>query len=180
MKEVFTQDITLVNINEYSDDEILQNPLLAILNGLLKHGKKSRKESYLGLDLFFPKLLNVLEQIDFSDKKTLEYLRTGLNFIFVVGNIKNLDEVIQHAQQLPAESKGEVMTIAEQLIQRGREESAEALRLAQAEKQQAQAEKHQIALNLLNSGLDIDFVSKNTHIDVETLNRLLEEDKNKH
>ena len=72
------------------------------------------------------------------------------------------------------------MTIAEQLIQRGREESAEALRQAQIEKQQAQAEKHQIALNFLKNGLDVEFVSKNTHIDVETLNRLLEEDKNKH
>ena len=118
-------------------------------------------------------MLNVLQQIDFSDKKTLEYLRTGLDFIFVVGNIKNLDDVMQHAQQLPVEPKGEVMTIAEQLIQRGREKSAEALR-------QAQAEKHQIPLNLLNSGLDIEFVSKNTHIDVDTLNRLREEDKNKH
>lgn len=60
------------------------------------------------------------------------------------------------------------MTIAEQLIQRGRDESAEALR-------QAETEKHRIALNFLHSGLSIEFVAQNTQIDIETLKKLLAE-----
>ena len=64
MKDVLTKDIPMVNINQHTDKEILKNPLLAILNGLLKHGKKSRLESYHGLDLFFPRLLEVIRQIE--------------------------------------------------------------------------------------------------------------------
>lgn len=127
--------------------------------------------------------------IDFTDQTKLEYIRAGLNFVFSVGNITNVDKIIQQAQHLPESSRGEIMTIAEQLIQRGREETAQAMQhalqqaqaekqQAQAEKQQAQAEKQQIALNLLRNGLDIEFVSQNTKIDVKTLEGLLEDNNN--
>lgn len=73
------------------------------------------------------------------------------------------------------------MTIAEQLIQRGREESAEALRKAEIEKQQAvdkiESERHQIALNFLRSGLPIDFVAENTQVAIEQLEQLLQQDQ---
>ncbi|MFT4928950.1 MAG: putative transposase/invertase (TIGR01784 family) [Phenylobacterium sp.] len=157
MQGMFSKPVHLVDINQVQDSELKKQQLLGIMSGALKHSRDRDISRYL------LQLTDRLNSVDLSDDLALKFLRTTLNYLLGVGNTADVEQFIKGGLQLAEPVRGEFMTIAEQLRAMGAEEGLE---------KGLKKGRKEIAINLLEEGLDPHFVARNTGLELDVILKL--------
>lgn len=113
---------------------------------------------------YLSSIMTLIRSLD--QKKDWEIVETVLKYLINEGEVSS-DELFRVIQtELPPETGDKIMTVAEQLIARGEQKGIQ---------QGMSLREKEIAKNFLASGLEVDFVAKNTGLDIEFLKKLKEE-----
>ncbi|MFD2022053.1 Rpn family recombination-promoting nuclease/putative transposase [Pseudocitrobacter faecalis] len=145
-RQVFYNAFPLVDITVTPDDDIMQHRRMALLELLQKH---IRQRDLSGL-------LEQLVTLLLLGYTTETQLKALVSYMFVEGNTENCSALLEKLAQRAPKHRETLMTIAEQLEQKGREEG-----------QRIAAQR--IAQTLLKEGLDREKVSAITGVAVEEL-----------
>ena len=107
-----------------------------------------------------PFALDILASLQWPMDKyeAQEMLELLLNYLFNAGNIEDIDSFVESSiEQLSSPIRSEMMTFAEKMEERGIEQG-----------------KQDIALKMLNEGVELAFISKVTDFSQADLKRLQE------
>ena len=107
-----------------------------------------------------PFALDILASLQWPMDKyeAQEMLELLLNYLFNAGNIEDIDSFVESSiEQLSSPIRSEMMTFAEKMEERGIEQG-----------------KQDIALRMLNEGVELAFISKVTDLSLADLKRLQE------
>ena len=165
MKNLLSNPINLIDVNQLPDNEIKRQQTLGIMTGALKYSRNRDISRYLQL------LSQSLNSMDLSDDLELKFLRATLNYILGTGNSVNFKQFIQQGKQLPEPVRGELMTIAEQLEQLGVEKGLVKGK-AEGKAEGKVEEREQIAINLLKEGAEAAFVTRITKLKLSEVFKL--------
>ncbi|MFU0448257.1 Rpn family recombination-promoting nuclease/putative transposase [Pseudocitrobacter faecalis] len=149
-RQVFYNAFPLVDITVTPDEDIMQHRRMALLELLQKH---IRQRDLSGL-------LEQLVTLLLLGYTTETQLKALVSYMFVEGNTENCSALLKKLAQRAPKHRETLMTIAEQLHQKGREEG-----LSEGQRIAAQ----RIAQTLLKEGLDREKVSAITGVAVEEL-----------
>jgi conserved hypothetical protein (putative transposase or invertase) len=149
-RELFFNAFPLVDITVVPDDTIMQHRRMALLELLQKH---IRQRDLCGL-------LEQLVTLLLLGYTTETQLKALVNYMFQYGNTENCSALLEKLAQRTPQHKETLMTIAEQLEQKGRIAGQEEGRRMEARR---------IAQTLLQEGLDCQKVSLVTGIPLEEL-----------
>lgn len=161
MEDVLTQPVPLIDVNEFDDDALKQQQLLGIMTGAIKHSRDRSIDGYL------MSLLNNLNSMDLEGSLALNFVKSVLNYLLVVGNVTDVQQFVANAKQLPQPVKGEIMTAAEQLIALGREEGLE-----KGLEKGREENRTEVAINLLKEDAEPKFVARITGLDLTVVEKL--------
>ena len=109
-----------------------------------------------------PFALDILASLQWPMDKyeAQEMLELLLNYLFNAGNIEDIDSFVESSiEQLSSPIRSEMMTFAEKMEERGIEQGIE-------------QGKQDIALRMLNEGVELAFISKVTDLSLADLKRL--------
>ena len=171
--DMVTKPLRLIDVNQLSDKELKQQEWVGPMALAMKHIRQANLNPY-AIDILasLPWALDSIQEREMLDL-LLKYLLRG-------GNIKDVNVFMkQHAEQLSRPVRRAVMTAAEQLeaiglekgMQKGLEKGKQQGR--QEGLQQGELEKAKdIALKMLNEGIDAAFISKITGLSSADIERL--------
>ena len=179
MSEFFYQDIALVDVNQLSDEALKQQEWIGPVTRALKHIRQQEMA---------PHALDILASLHWpiSQYEGKELLSLVLNYMFNEGNIKDIDSFMKSSsEQLSGPIRREMMTFAEQMEERGiqkgmQQGKQEGILEGEAKgKQEGKAKgieqgKQDIALRMLNEGVELAFIAKVTDLSLADLKRLQE------
>jgi len=161
MSEVLYQDIALVDVNQLADEALKKQQWIGPVTSALK---------YIRQQEMAPFALDILASLQWSMDKyeAKEMLELLLNYLFNAGNIEDIDNFMTSSiEQLSSPIRSEMMTFAEKMEERGIEKG----------KQEGMLEgetrgKQDVALRMLNEGVELAFISKVTGFSLAELKRL--------
>ena len=166
-RDIFLQPFELIEISQIPDEEIKQKVWLGILELSAKH--------IFARDILpcLNDMLSLFQKAE--DLNGSGYVQTALTYLFTTGVVKDEQLFLETIQTgLSSETRGVIMTIAEQFEARG-EARGEAKGEAKGiEKGDVRARKT-IARKLLQEGLPLDAVSRVTELSLEELKLLMTE-----
>ena len=179
MSEVLYQDITLVDVNQLPDEVLKKQQWIGPVTSALK---------YIRQQEMAPFALEILSSLQWSMDKyeAQEMLELLLNYLFNAGNIEDIDSFVESSiEQLSSPIRSEMMTFAEKMEERGIQKGMqkgiqkgklEGILEGEARgKQEGKTEgKKDIALKMLNEGVELAFISKVTDFSLAELKRLQE------
>ena len=149
MSKVLYQKLPLIDANQLSDEALKKQRWIGPMLAAMKHIRK-RDMTNEALDI----QTSIMWNTDKPVEKSL--LRLLLNYLFRRGNIQiNKMTVKTKTQQLPQSIRRNVMTLAEQLEERGRKENSK-----------------EIAIKLLKEGSETAFVHKITGLSIAEVEQL--------
>lgn len=160
MRQFFSNVINLVNVHDYSDDELLSSKLEGMMSFALKHSIDKQVDNALYT------LIEHFLAIDSKEDSELQLFQLVLRFMFGRNSVKNPQRFIDYAKSLPDKVKGDVMNVAEQIKDWVIEE-----RRLEAVIQ----EKREIAIKLLQKGADENLISEVTNLSIEQVAMLKDE-----
>ncbi|WP_413465846.1 Rpn family recombination-promoting nuclease/putative transposase [Plesiomonas shigelloides] len=148
----------LVDITVISDDEIMQHKRMALLELLQKHIRQR--------DLV--ELINQVAALLLEGYTNEKQVRTLMNYMFLVGETDHPEALLtQLASQVPQHGDT-LMTIAEQLEQKGLQKGRmEGMQLGEAKGRQKAV--REMARNMLAKGIDIETISSITGMTTDEL-----------
>ena len=167
-KKFFTEPVQLIDVSKLSEEEL-------------------KKKAYVGLMLHFlykihekeilPYIKAYAEIIKLIGEKDFTYIEDLLIYILEKGESKKMEEVLITFQETVSDNKrGKIMTIAEQLIEKGK---IAGMQIGIEKGRQEGVEKGiekggklkalQIARNLITQGLSAKIVSKSTGLSEEEI-----------
>lgn len=155
-RQVFNNAFPLVDITVTPDDTIMQHRRMALLELLQKH---IRQRDLSGL-------LEQLVTLLLMGYTTETQLKALVSYMFIEGNTENCSALLEQLAQRAPEHKETLMTIAEQLEQKGRLQGIAVGREEGLSEGQRIAALR-IAQKLLKEGLDLEKVSAITGIAAE-------------
>ena len=150
----------LIDLTVIPDEELAQHRRAALMELLEKH---IRIRDMLPI-IKFMREADVLGQI--KDLGSGRYLQFAVKYVVDKGEANQMDEAVDLLIEQVPEKRGEIMTIAEGLIQRGMQQG-----MQQGEQQKAQ----HIAENLLRMGIEPGVVAQATEMDEATVRQLAEQ-----
>jgi len=177
VEQAFHASFGLIDLSQYSDDELKQNVWTGVFQLVLKHIRNPDILRHLA------PLLPLMQRIE-REGGGLEFLETVFRYLFTAARVENIDEMARVAvKSLSQETEEAVMTIAEQLEKRGwekgrldgREEGRQAGREEgrQAGREEGREENSQeVALRLIDEGMSLEFVAKVTLLPLDRLRTL--------
>lgn len=124
-KEIITNPFRLIDLSKIPDEELMKAPFAGFMQMLLKH---TAKRDIIDLIRKLSKMIKTLEE-----SNQLDLLEAGVYYLVATGkNIIPLDEVFHEFQKhITLPTQEHVITIAEALIQEGRQEGELSLLLKQ-------------------------------------------------
>lgn len=157
-KELYAGKFPLVDLTVLPDTEILTHKRVALLEIILKHARQRD----------MAELLRELVYLLSLDYYTDEQLRAALNYLIQVGNTADPDGFLRELAEQSPQHEDVLMTIAQQLEQRGLEKG----RQEGLDKGRQEGEKEavlKIARSMLDDGYDHETVKKITGLTLEEL-----------
>ena len=169
-KNLYSSAFPLVDITMIPDEEIMEHRSMAALTLLQKHIHQRN------LTVFMDKLVAVL----LTDHLASPQVKTLINYIIQAGETADAEAFIRELALRVPQHGDELMTIAQQLEQKGRKEGiqlgeqrgialGEQRGIALGELRGEQKEKRSNACNMLQHGFDYDMVMKVTGLSMEEL-----------
>lgn len=170
-KSFFTEPIQLIDASKVVDDQKIRGHMYA---GLMLHFlHKIHEKEILPYIKEFAGIIHMISEKDFT------YIQDLLLYILEKGESKEMNQVLLTFQKAVTDNnKEKIMTIAEQLIEKGK---AEAMKLAHKMKIEAKQEgklegklegRFEIARKMLSEGLDDFTISKLTELKLEEIKKL--------
>ncbi|WP_236578079.1 Rpn family recombination-promoting nuclease/putative transposase [Vibrio parahaemolyticus] len=161
-KSIYTQAYPLVDVTVLPDDEIIQHKRVALLELVQKH---VRQRDLLD---FTDTLVTLLLEHYLTEKQ----LDSLMEYLVRVGETSNLERLVRTlAEQVP-EHEEKLMTIAEQLEARGREQGLKQ-GLEQGRQEGHQETQLAIAKKMLSAGIDIELIAQTTELSKDELTKLI-------
>ena len=151
--ELFDQPFPLVDVTQYQDEELDKHGLAANFEIIQKH--------IFARDLWatIQHLLKTRQLAQLLHSSSGEYFEQLIKYIVSAGEIDNIDEFFKTlTEQLP-EASEDIMTIAQQLEQRG-------------EQRGRAAEAAEIAREMLELGIEKETIAKATKLPVSEVEKL--------
>ncbi|PHI32030.1 Rpn family recombination-promoting nuclease/putative transposase [Budvicia aquatica] len=164
-KDLYAGKFPLVDLTVLPDTEILTHKRIALLEIILKHARQRDMAELLGELVYLLSL----------DYYTDEQLRTALNYLIQVGNTADPDGFIRELAEQSPQHEDVLMTIAQQLEQRGLEKGRQEGLEKGLEKGRQEGEKEaalKIAQSMLDSGYDNEIVKKMTGLSLDELTQI--------
>ena len=153
MSKVLQQKLPLIDANQLSDIDLKKQRWIGPMLTAMKYIRK-RDMTDKALEL----LASIVWDVDKPEEKPL--LRLLLNYLFRRGNIRIKEMTIQtKTQKIPHSIRRDVITLAEQLEQKGRNEGI-------------QEKTKDIAIKLLTEGSDVAFIQKITGLSINEIEAL--------
>ncbi|MBK0167486.1 Rpn family recombination-promoting nuclease/putative transposase [Klebsiella sp. S69] len=149
-REVYSRDFALADVTVIPDEELMQHKSVALLSLVMKH-------------------IRTRDMMEFIDEIALLALKTTLtteqftaimHYIFFAGKRTETRDFLEELKHKAPLREGELMTIAEQLIEEGIQKGIE-------------QGIEQTARNMLEKGMSIELVHDVTKLPVEHLQTLL-------
>jgi hypothetical protein len=131
--------------------------------------------AFVPLRPFIPVLAEMFKLMDLSKPQALNFSLTSLHYLIKVGNIVDVEQLIQGIQHFPEPIRGELMTAAEKLQAMGEERGEE-----RGLKKGEEKGREEVAINSLKEGVDPKFVARITGLELAVILKLkaeLEEDE---
>lgn len=177
-RDIFMQPFELIEINQIPDEEMKQRVWLGILELSMKH--------IFARDILpcLNDMLSLLQKAE--DLRGAGYVQTALTYLFITGEVKDKQLFLETIQTgLSPETKGAIMTIAEQFAAEGMEKGIQ-LGIQQGEQQGIKkgiekgdiGARRRIAKKSLREGLPLEAVSRITDLSIEELKLLMIEKNN--
>lgn len=147
--ELFSQPFPLADVTQYQDEELETHGLAASFEIIQKH--------IFARDLWetIQNLLNHRQLTQLLTSGSGDYFEQLIKYIVEAGQVERVDDFFGTLVKALPEAEKQIMTIAEQLQNRAREE-----------------EKAQIAREMLKDGQPVDRVAKYTQLPVSEIERL--------
>jgi len=150
----FQSSFLLVDLSRYSDDELKTQAWTGVFHLMLKHIRDPDI-----LRRLVP-LLPLMRDIE-KESGGLAFLEIVFRYLFQAARVENINEVIEVAvKSLNTETEEAVMTIAEQLRAEGKRET-----------------QSEVALELINEGLGLEFIAKVTKLPLDEVRKLKDKKK---
>ncbi|MBG6244676.1 ISNCY family transposase [Candidatus Symbiopectobacterium sp. 'North America'] len=156
-QQLYSEDFPLVDVTIIPDDEIMRHRSIAALTLIQKHIRQR--------DL--SELTDMLVTIFLTTNMTRQQVRSLINYMVQAGNAIDAQAYLRQLAQRVPQHGDELMTIAEQLEQKGIEKGIE----KGVEKGQREATL-KIASELLHNGVELAIVIKSTGLSKEALMKL--------
>ena len=170
-KSFFVEPFKLIELHKIEDDELRKHVWSGTMAFIMKH--IFARDILPFLRVIAPLLKEIGEQ-------NIIYIENVLWYILEKAESSSVEKVIDFFKEIvPEEKRGEIMTLGEQLIEKGRAEALKALDQIALEKLQegeAKGEKNKsiaVAKKMLAAGFDINAVSKMTDLSVDELKNLI-------
>jgi len=163
MSEVLYKDIALVDVNQLPDEVLKKQEWIGPVTSALK---------YIRQQEMAPFALEILSSLQWSMDKyeAQEMLHLLLNYLLSAGNIEDIDSFMTSSiEQLSSPMRSEMMTFAEKMEERGIQKGMQKGMLEGETRG-----KQDIALRMLNEGVELAFISKVTDLSLADLERLQE------
>ncbi|QZN96630.1 Rpn family recombination-promoting nuclease/putative transposase [Symbiopectobacterium purcellii] len=152
-RQLYSEDFPLVDVTIISDDDIMQHRSMAALTLIQKHIRERDLSD----------LMDRLVTIMLTTNMTRQQVISLINYMVQAGNTSNAEAYVRQLAQRVPQHGDELMTIAEQLEQKGIEKgSKEGRREATLD----------IARELLQNGVELGIVMKSTGLSEEELAKL--------
>ena len=146
-------DLKLININNIPSSETFDHDLAGIMTEAMKRipNKSTLKNS-----------IQIRQRIDeLNSKNPLPYgfTTSTIEYMINVKSIDNLDELMKQSQQLSQSTRGEIMTLAENLRAEGISKGADLKTI-------------EIAIKLLEQGVDKKIICASTNLELSKIEAL--------
>ncbi len=167
-KSLLVEPFQLVELHKVEDDELRKHVWSGTMSFIMKH--------VFARDILQPleAIASLLKEIGEQD---VVYIGKILWYILEKAESRSAEKVMDFFKEIvPEEKRGEIMTLGEQLIEKGRAEALKALdQIALAKLQEGKLEgKLEIAKKMLAENLlDINTVAKITDLSIDELKNLL-------
>jgi predicted transposase/invertase (TIGR01784 family) len=171
MSEVLYKDIALVDVNQLPDEVLKKQEWIGPVTSALK---------YIRQQEMAPFALGILSSLHWPMDKyeAKEMLHLLLNYLLSAGNIEDIDSFMTSSiEQLSSPIRSEMMTFAEKMEERGIEKGKQEGILEGKQEGMLEGEtrgKQDVALRMLNEGVELAFISKVTDFSLAELKRLQE------
>ena len=157
MAEIFAKPLDVIDIGDTHDDELKRQKLLGIMTGALKHIRDRDITNFM-TDLF-----DRLHSIDMRLDWEQQFVLAALKYMLNTGNIDKAEPLLAAIDKLPDTIRGEFMTAAEKLQEKGIEIGEEKGR---------KEERIEIAINFLKDGVEPRIVARNTGLEMTVIHKL--------
>ena len=158
MQSFWQNTVQLVEVEDYSDEQLLAQKLDGVLSLALKHSREADLTDIVYL------ITKRLSNIDAFEHIELEFIKRLMFYLWRTQGKIDKEQLTVKLDELNQPIGGEVMTFVEQL----REEGQEVGRFN---------EKIDMAINCLKEGASFDFIAKVTGLPIEKVNALAKEHK---
>ncbi|WP_252321193.1 MULTISPECIES: Rpn family recombination-promoting nuclease/putative transposase [Symbiopectobacterium] len=162
---LYTENFYLIDVTVIPDDEIMQHRSMAALTLVQKHIRQR--------DLV--ELMDRLATIMLTNSMTRQQVRSLINYMVQMGNTANADTYVRQLAQRVPQHGDELMTIAEQLEQKGIEKGIEkgiALWEARGLEKWEREVRLKIARAMLQKGMDHTIIMEMTSLTEDDLAQL--------
>jgi predicted transposase/invertase (TIGR01784 family) len=182
MKDTLFQPLPLIDVNQLSDEELLQQQWVGPVAMALKHIREADMTPYA------LRILDALTGWPEDDPETVELLKLLLNYVYVVGNIDDAEAFFEAGNNRTSGLvRSEMMTIAEKLreqgmkkgrmqgMQEGRERGMQEGREQGREQGIKEGERkglEKTAMTMLQEGVEVAFIAKVTGLSVADIEQM--------
>jgi len=170
-KHMLIGQYKLIDLKNLDDDVLLTHQWTGLLELFLKHAKT---RDAVNLVIMAQQLIKSLLQLGANN-----YVSSMLKYLISEGEVDDVDtfiNILRHEVIEPfTEMEGEVMTIAEQLKQKGRQEG-----MQQGVQQGMQKKAEEITLRMHAQGFSEQAIQLATNLSTETICYILQKTKSKH
>jgi len=148
IEQAYQSSFIMVDLSRFSDDDLKIHAWTGVFHLMLKYIRDPNI-----LNRLIP-LIPMMRSIE-KESGGLAFLEIVFRYLFQAGRVENVNEVIEVAvKSLSRKTEEAVMTIAEQLQAEG---------------------KKQVALELINEGLTVEFIAKVTKLPLAEVQKLKDE-----
>ncbi len=164
MSKVFDRPLSLVDVNQLSDDELKQQEWVGPMAMAMKHIRKRDMTHYA---------LDILASLRWNIEKSQgdELLQQLLLYLYHGSKIIDLKKVIHSTVQIGEPIRRRVMTLAEQLEEKGMKRGMKQ-GMQQGMQKGIQQSTNDMAIKMLKEGTDLAFISRMTGLSLEEIKQL--------
>jgi len=165
-KKLLMGPYQLIDLSRLEDEEILKYAISGLMCFIMKH--------IYDPDIT-PQLLKITAILEEHADKRFIYIRSVFEYIINKAQAKDFDRIIEIFKEVtPDENRGDVMTIAEQLMQRGVEKG---IFIGEERGEQRGEQKTLEVVNLYLMNNPIEIIAKATDLSIEKVNEIIKKIK---
>jgi predicted transposase/invertase (TIGR01784 family) len=170
-KDLFINPVQIINLPQVSDEEILKFTTSNLLLYMLKH---------IHDEDIFTSILKITDYLEDTANRNFLYIESIFRYILSKGQTEKTEEIVQLFTNItPDDKREQIMTIAEQLVQKGKLEGIH-IGEAQGIEKGIEKAKYEVAIKMLKANQPIEFISQVTEISTEKLLELTNNQETKH